>query len=206
MSGAINLPMSEIKTKTYLTNRTLLIYGTGRADPLLDELCSDLKGRGFRNTRIISGGVMALAKANAGLAVSADVDMRSLGTLSALDLFAEVNSNDNMIISVSPSFSNKDVEAKQIRLDAPLTPENLISVVRKGLGRQAKDSIKRLVLVGVNRVDPAALSAVVSSPKIDWPVFFYTLDSASYAGSIKGLNALWAKKAKGPVMQKCGIT
>lgn len=203
---AINLPMSEIKTKAYLSSRTLLIYGSGRADPSLEETCVSLKGQGFRNAKIVAGGVLAWTKLTRDLLASQDFDIGALSELSAEELFAEVRSSDTVIVNLSRRFRSADIEPRQIVLEGPLTTESLISALHKKAAGVAKSDVRRVVLVGVESVNPVDLNAVLSSAKIEWPVFYYAGDAARYEASVKTLNALWSKKDKGPSMRKCGIS
>lgn len=203
---AINLPMSEIKTKAYLSSRMLLIYGSGRTDPSLEETCASLKGQGFRNARIVEGGVLSWTKKAGDLLTSQDFDIRALSELSAEELFAEVHSSDAAIVNLSRRFRSADIEPKQIVLEGPLTTENLISALHKRSAGVTKPNVRRVVLVGVQNINPVDLNAVLSSTKIDWPVFYYAGDTARYESSVKTLNALWLKKDKGPSMRKCGIS
>jgi rhodanese-related sulfurtransferase len=203
---AVRLSMSEIRTKTYLSSRTLLIYGSGKTDRQSDGGCAALRGHGFRNARIVSGGILGMAKLAQEQGLIQAVDFRALAELSAEELFAETHSNGTLIVSVASDFSLPNASGKQIRQDSPLTPENLLSTVRKAVRGQDTGDIRRLVLIGVKRTNPGDLNRVLSASVVEWPVFAYLGDQASYESSVSALRALWDKKAKGPVVPKCGVT
>lgn len=203
---AVRLSMSAIRTKTYLSSRTLLIHGSGKTDRQIDGVCTVLRNQGFRNARIVSGGILGMARPAQERGLVQAVDFLALAELSAEELFAEANSNDSLIVSVAPDFSLPDTTARQIRLDSPLTPENLASTVRKELRGQKLGSIRRLVLIGVKGTNPTDLNRALSSALVDWPVFIYLGDRAGYDSAVGALRVLWEKKAKGPTARKCGVS
>lgn len=207
LPGAINIAAEQIKTKSFLSGKTILIYGDGKSDPRLEELCADLKGKGFGNARILSGGILAWARTpEAGAAEPAgqEIDIRKLAELSAAELYAELQAADSQIVRVSQRFSDPEIDARALRLDGELTPENLGSLLQKAKRQQTP--LRRVILVGVNTTRPKVLLEALSSARIGGPVFYYPDDAERYESSVRNLRALWAKKNKGPVASRCGFS
>lgn len=202
---SMNLQGADIKTKKFLSNRALLIYGSGKSDSFLPELCLELKREGFRNVGVLLGGYALLAKA--GLIPAFDAsNLLGLVELSPAELFSELSSVESLIINVSDKFKAKGLDARQQRFAPPLDEERLIQFLDRVFRTTPKTTIKRIVLVGTNELETANILKLVLSNKIDLPVFVYSGDAATYEQSIRGLDLLWSKKDKGPAAKKCGIS
>lgn len=206
LPGALNLSASEIKTKAYFAGKPLLIYGDGKADPRMDELCADLKGRGFRNVKILAGGVLAWAKTEEARQAQPAMDIRGLAELSASDLYAELHAGDSVIVSASSQFATPEIEARRLKMESGVSPEHLSAVLQKGNLKSAKSPVRRVVLIGVGKTDPKEILDTLSSSRIDWPVYYYAGDQQSYEAAMKRMNAQWSKHNKGPVAPKCGFS
>ncbi len=205
LPGAIRIPAELIKSKSYLARSAVLVYGDGKSDPYQEELCAQLKGAGFRNVRILSGGVLNWARTNDAKSNSEMVDIRGLAELSAAELYAEIVARDNLIVGFSSQFSNRQIDERRLKLEAPLSPERLAAVVQKAV-KQAKAPIRRIVLVGMDSVDPQLLLQVLSLTRIEMPIFYYAGNLQSYEAAYARLSSQWAKYQKGPVAKKCGLS
>ncbi len=202
---SMNLASADIKTKKFLSNRALLIYGSGKSDSVLPELCRDLKNLGFRNVGMLAGGYALLAKAGM-IPVFDSSNLLRLVELKPAELFSELSSAESLIINVSNQFKVTGLDARQLRFDPPLDEERLSRFLDRVFRTTPKAAVKRIVLVGTNELEPSDVLKVVQSNKIDVPVFVYSGETSAYEQAIRGLNLLWSKKDKGPTARKCGIS
>ncbi len=206
LPGALNIATDQIKSKSFLAGKTMLVYGSGRSDPRLEELCAEMKAtKGGGGLKILSGGVVAWARAQGSepAAPASAPDIRSLAELSAIELIAELQAGDSQLVRVSQKYSHPELDARSVRVEGRLTPESLAAALQRSKGQRA---YRRVVLVGVNDVDRADLQDVLTSSRSGAPVFFYAGGLQQFEASLKQMNALWTKKFKGAVASKCSFS
>lgn len=201
LPDAINVELELVKTKSFLAAKPLLIYGDGKDDRRLEVLCSDLKSRGFAQVKIISGGIVAWARASG---AEAGVDLLRLAEFSAEDLYVALQSEDSLFVKVSRQFSSPEIDPYAASLEGPLSPENVASALDRAKAKNS--SFRRVVLVGVNRASSKILTEILVSPKIRGPVFYYPGDQKTFETALQNMRALWAKKQKGSVTSRCSFS
>ena len=204
--AAINLSVSEIKTKSYLKERPVLIYSSGKYDASIEELCFSLKRHGFKNIKILSGGIVSWIKhASTEKASVSNIDFQSMLSLSALELFSETLSDGSLLINLSPKFNIKSITARQVSMSLPLSPDDLNLVVRKLIGKQPKRKTRRIVVVGLAEADRIKLNNLLVSTEVQLPIFAYFGSSGDYEKSISYFNIMLDKKSKGATPKGCGF-
>lgn len=203
--GAMNFPASDIKTKAFLKNAPLLVYSTGKYDPSLEVLCADLKRNGFKNVKILSGGIVSWIMQVEANSSSRESDLRRLARLSAHDLFIETQAEDKLIINLSSAFKGPDFKSEQILMESPLSIDALQSIVSKAVAKRPKNAIRRIVLVGLENTDSAALNTVLGNASFGLPIFVYTENIQSYETAMKTMQTMWKKQEKGATPQGCSF-
>ncbi len=206
LPGALNIATDQIKSKSFLAGKPMLVYGSGRSDPRLEELCAEMKAtKGGGGLKILSGGMVAWARAQGSepAAPASAPDIRSLAELSATELIAELQAGDSQLVRVSPKYAHPEIDARSVRVEGHLSPDSLAAALQRSKGAKA---YRRVVLVGVNDIGRKELQDVLTSSRSGVPVFFYAGDLQQFEASLKQMNALWAKKTRGPVASKCSFS
>lgn len=206
LPGALNIATDQIKSKSFLAGKPMLVYGSGKSDPRLEEICAEMKAtKGGSGLKILAGGMVAWARAQGGeSAVQGSApDVRPLAELSATELIAELQAGDSQLVRVSPKYSHPEIDARSVRVEGRLSPDSLAAALQRS---KAQKNYRRVVLVGVNDVGRKDLQDVLTSSRAGAPVFFYAGDLQQFEASMKQMNALWAKKTRGPVASKCSFS
>lgn len=99
--GSINLSPSELLTTTALKPRLLLVVDKGFGRTELAQLCAKAQGRGFRNLRILQGGVAAWHAADKPLE-GLPQHFASLHTIEPRELLVEARRNRVSVLATAP--------------------------------------------------------------------------------------------------------
>lgn len=206
LPGALNIATDQIKSKSFLAGKPMLVYGSGKSDPRLEELCAEMKAtKNGGGLKILAGGVVVWARAQGGESAAQGVvpDVRPMAEISATELIGELQAGDSQLVRVSPKYSHPEIDARSVRLDGRLSPDSLAGALQRSKGQK---TYRRIVLVGVNDVGQKELQDVLTSSRTGLPVFFYAGDLQQFEASLKQMSALWAKKTKGAVASKCSFS
>jgi len=79
--GSLNIALNIIKTKSFLKNKNVILLGNGWNEPALIEECMQLKSKGFKSIKVLSGGIITLFN------TKATHQKRSLVTLTSKEFF-----------------------------------------------------------------------------------------------------------------------
>lgn len=94
---AININADLVKTKLYWKNEPVLLLGSGKGERNLLEACADLRRRGFKDIKVLIGGMVAWHRA--GLAVTPDpVDSFRAAGLTPRELYLEQADPANLVL------------------------------------------------------------------------------------------------------------
>ncbi len=103
ISGAMNIPLHFIKTKTYLKSSPLVLVDQGLSFHRLSPVCRDLNKKGF-NARILEGGMRAWC-IHDGRITGDRVRQMNYGNISAADFFREKDYSNRIVCDVSYTLS-----------------------------------------------------------------------------------------------------
>jgi rhodanese-related sulfurtransferase len=198
INGAINMQAAEIRTKRYLSNKTIVLLGDGKAEQDLYALCGELKSAGFKQAKVLRGGVMAWILDNKAVIGSAP-NLPDLVSLSPGELFQESKVADNLVIGVSSGRNLADV----LPLAGSLPSANVEAVKTFIQKRKKAKGPGNIILVADARFDHSQLAALAQAVKPE-PLLVYTGSESEYRQFLRIQNAMWAKQAKGPVRPTCG--
>ena len=59
ISGSINIPLELIATKSFLKNKNVILVGSGWNESSLLDTCSQLKRKGYKSVRVLTGGIIS---------------------------------------------------------------------------------------------------------------------------------------------------
>lgn len=184
----MRMKVEEIKVKNFLKNQGVLMVGSGHGETDLEAVCVDLKKRGFKRVRILSGGAFTWAKQRE----DHDADLRIFADLSAADLIAERNDVSSGFIVVPGGFNHPDFIKRSVTVRDPSSVDALLSAVRDATARK-NGVVRRVVILGAEVIDFRVLAVVLAKAPADVPVYVFSGDAAKYAAALKDHQAIWAR-------------
>jgi rhodanese-related sulfurtransferase len=198
IDGAINLGTSEVRTKHYLLNKFVVLVGDGKTDQDLYELCSELKGAGFKQTRVLRGGMLAWVLENKPV-TGAVPSLLDFAGLNPSELFQRSKSKDDLVIGLSGGRKLADV----VPMERNLSSDSVAAL--KGILQKRKKTNKfhNVILVADERFDKDQLLELAKATKPQ-PLLIYADSEAAYRQFLRLQNAMWTKQAKGPTQPRCG--
>lgn len=118
IEGAVNVTLSQLKAKTYLSKQKLLLVGSGFNDEQLVKEAQFLERRGFRDVKVLANGVRSAALLNQRVnlshnhySVSSQIAL-STAAMSALQaefLFVGVGNDISVLEDYSLDYQNTDI-------------------------------------------------------------------------------------------------
>ena len=198
INNAVNLTPAEIATKPYLLAKSLVLIGDGKDDQDQMAACSELRGAGFKKTRVLSGGLVTWLQDRREM-IGAVPDFGDLASLSPAELFREASASGSVVLGLPATRRLADALPAMVVLPSA-------SGAALGdylLKRKGTLSGKRIVLVADEHFDQRSLVDLAAAAK-PVPVFVYARTEAEYRAFLRNQTAMWAKQAKGPVVRRCG--
>ncbi len=142
--GALALAATEVETRGFLKREAVVLVGSGLDDRSLLERCANLRQAAW-NTRVLAGGVRALAQADQPLDAARDA-LEALDRLTPADLHGFVSAAPARVVVVGvdatttlpaslsaaerwPANANWPDLARRLRKTADAVPETALAVV-----------------------------------------------------------------------------
>jgi len=101
--GSINISLTSLHTKAFLKNKKIILIGHGWNEHFLNLKCAELKTKGFKSVRVLSGGIVSWFKNKNKAGLS------NLVSLSAVDFFN--GSNKKFVPFVISDKNQKTINA-----------------------------------------------------------------------------------------------
>lgn len=198
IESAVNFTAAELRTKRYLLNKSLILIGDGKTDHDLFEVCGELKDAGFKQSKVLRGGMLSWM-ADSRSVVGTASHITDFSRLNAGELYRQSKLADNFIVSLSSMHVLADVLPTAIN-----APTDDLETLR-GLIRSRKKTKRQqnVVLIADERFDMNLLTELIKSARPD-PLLFYSGSETAYRQFLRVQNAMWAKHAKGPNRPSCG--
>mgnify|MGYP000235866121 CR=1 FL=1 len=118
ITGAMNIPLHFIKTKTYLKSSPLVLVDRGLAAHRLSPACRRLRNLGF-DARILEGGMNAWSS-HGGRMTGEPVRQMDYRRISPADFFKEKNYSNRIVCDVSAIRSDASKQLMPYALHLPL--------------------------------------------------------------------------------------
>lgn len=134
ISGSINIPLHQVKTKEFLKKFPVVLVNDGRSTSELEKTCGELKQAGFDRVSVLEGGLFAW-RANKRALEGDPLAQAKLNRMSSIELIEEHGKPNLYVIDVSTPGKHKDLNA--------WLPAKIISVPIKVKG----DSIARIAKI-----------------------------------------------------------
>lgn len=198
IDGAVNFTAAELRTKRYLMNKPLILIGDGKTDHDLLEVCSELKEAGFKQSKVLRGGLLAWIADNKPV-VGVTPRVVELARLNPDELFRQSKLADNFLLGLPSMHTLTDVLPMEV--NSPKSDlESLKDLVRK---RKRNNAEQNVVLIADERFDMTQLPELIKAAK-PAPLLFYAGSDTAYREYLRMQNAMWIKHAKGPNKPSCG--
>lgn len=190
------MPLSAVRTKLFLREKTVVLIGDGKMERELYEACSTLRGQGFVRVRVLHGGVPNWPEVHGG-GVPPGLE------LTPVELWAESQFDANLVL-----FSGRQAELRAQMpsgVDLPaLTPEAVKAAIKRWRQDHKAPFLSSLVLVLGTGADPADVQRMRAAVQ-PVPVLVYSGSEATYLQQLSQQKTLWAAQARGPRKPACGL-
>ena len=199
ISGAINLKPAEVKTKSFLRGRKVILIGNGKSEHQLYGLCRHLKSSGNKNIHVIRGGIISWLAEGKPVAGRAP-DLIELVQLAPADLFLEYHAPESLTL-ITPAAAKLK---KQFPLAINTSGED-VPVIKEILARRSKETkknvlpIKNIVMITNKRFDKRQVVGLINAAK-PIPLLIYADTEAAYLNFLQLQTAMWNRQ---PDKKKC---
>lgn len=202
IDGALNIRVGELRVKSFLVGKSVLLVGNGKGERELYLACGELKRFGFKQVKVLRGGMPAWL-AQGQLVIGPAESTASPNMLNASQLWAEsrFDANQLFLLPEMAAFQREFATGKLIQ-DGDL--ESIKSFLDKG-GRNRKAlPVASVVLIagsgmGQERIEKLALALKPI------PLLVYADAPNSLRQYLSSQEAVWKAQARGPKQPKCGL-
>ncbi len=209
IEGSLNLTVSELRHKTFLRDKAIVLVGSGKAERVLYEACTDLKKNGFKQVRVLRGGLTAwlsYAQPLGGRSPSA----YALGQLSPEELWAESQFDANLVL-----VSNTQLGIQSLLQQGILIAQDSKEEIKAMLERHQKflkkgfknawkgNALASLVLVTTNNASEQIADLRQALKPI--PLLIYSDTADNFNRYMARQETVWVAQAHGPKQPKCGL-
>ncbi len=210
IEGSLNLTVSGLRHKSYLREKTIVLVGSGKAERVLYEACAELKADGFKQVRVLRGGLIAWLSYAQPIIGRAPGE-NTLAQLSPAELWAESQFGANLVL-----VSNKQPAIQRLMPYGVLVAQDDKELVKVALERRQKEVKKKLnnawagnsvasvVLVAARGTSAEQITDLRQVLK-PFPLLVYGDTADNYNTYITTQKAIWAAQAHGPKQPKCGL-
>lgn len=199
--GALNPTLSDLHSKPYWRNKTTVLAGNGKAERELYSECARLKQLGYRDVKVLRGGLPSWLAAGQPVSGRAPSPVQA-ATLSAAQFWLESQNPDNLVVL------DKDQAAFQN--DVPFSVV-LPVMTAKAIGamvEKARAAFKHAPLAAVVVVTgtplPDEQAAALQRALLPMPMLFYAQGRAVLRRQVAVQKAVWQAQAHGPKLPSCG--
>lgn len=200
--GALNLTSAELHGKPYWKSKPLVLVGNGKAEVELYRECRRLKRAGYRQVRVLQGGMpmwLGQKQPVLGRAPSAP----QLARLGAADLWAETQrSEDLVLLDQSQAALRVDLPGSQML--AETSEAGLRAAIALGKKERKGAPLSGVVLVAAPAVSDERIR-LFQEAAMPLPLLVYADTREAYRQQVATQKAVWAAQARGPKLPGCGL-
>lgn len=200
--GAVNVRPSELKTKTYLQRKRIVLFGVGVGDQELYRACSGLKQAGFGQVHVLRGG-LALWSAFRLPLIGAPPSGSLMSRLSAAQLWQESRYDDNVVV-VFPSMSaGRENLPYSVLLMTP-TAEGVRGVLERRRKELKGAPVASVILVAGAEMNDQQFEQLQQKLGAI-PLLLYAESLGALDRQLSSQKAMWAAQSRGPKRPGCGL-
>lgn len=202
VDGALHATPAEVRSKTFLRDRMLVLVGSGKAEQELYVACTELKSRGFPHVKVLRGG-MPLWQAQGQPTVGPGSGGAPAPSLSTAELWMESQFDANLVI-VAPSHA---ALRDQLPYAMPL-PQVNASAIKSVLDRRRRElknaPLSAVVLMAGASAMAADTQRALAASMAPVPLLVYTLPAEVFMREMRQQQLSWTALARGPKQPPCG--
>lgn len=192
IDGAINIDAFELGGKPFLADKDIVLTGDGKGEEQLYMECNRLKGAGFKNVKVMRGGMPAWIASGYGITGQAP-GLNQLRSLTAEELWQESQFKFNRV------FATKSQQAIHQRIKGSIlvkadAPETVMATIRQHQKQNNSHSIAAVILVTTNDVNAVEIGKALSPV----PLLVYSGSAQAFTDHLSRQPAVWAAYANGP--------
>lgn len=197
LNGALNMAPAELKTKLFLNRQTLILVGNGKGERELYRACGELKRQGFRQVRVLHGGMPVWQDESRVL--GQHVPWSELSRLSIEQFWAEASFESNtMVLAPAAAELRKEFpKALVMKDDSPL---GLKGVLDK-YPRKERRAGSILLLSG--RKDFDSLAEQYRKVAGTFPLLVHVGSTSSVRQFLSTQELVWNAQSRGPKKLPC---
>jgi len=202
VGSALNMTVSELRTKAVLRGKTLVLMGDGKAERELYAACADLKSRGFKRVSVLRGGMPSWLS-HGGAVEGRAPDLAQSVRLSSAELWGESQFEANLVLvtDAQEALHSRLPYSMRVRDESAAAIKSMIERRRKELKNAP---LAAVVLVASAAVPDEALKRTAQAIE-PVPLLVYSESSDTYMRQIAQLKASWVAQARGPKRPGCGL-
>lgn len=201
IGGSLSMDLSALRTKPQFKTKATVLIGSGKGEAALYAACAALRRDGFRQVRVLWGGLPAWL--SQGLPVEGRApDPASLQSLGAAELWAESRFEGNLVL----------LDPAQAALGPPLpsalpvrdaSPQAVALVLDRQLKARKGVPIAAVVWVASPQTPALELERLRAAVQ-PLPLLVHAQPPAVFAQQLAQLQAVWTAQARGPRQPPCG--
>jgi rhodanese-related sulfurtransferase len=202
IASATNLTSAELHGKPYWRNKTLILVGDGKAEAELYRECSRLKQTGYRQVRVLQGGMsswLSQGKPVIGRAPAATQLVR----LSAAELWAESQNGLGRVL-LDPAQAEMRADLPGAQVLPQTSAAALQAAVSTGKGKKKAASLALVTLVALPTLTDDQIRQLQQAVA-PLPLLVYAGTRDTYVRAMASQKAIWHAQERGPKRPGCGL-
>ena len=206
INGALNMSVSELRTKSFLRGKTIVLVGNGKAERELYAACADLKMGGFSKVLVLHGGITSWSSRGQELTqalLGQPPDVENFARLAASELWTESQFDANLVLVTrnQEEMQRHLPYAMLIRDDSEATVMAMLERRRKALKNAPLAAVVLVTAPGTS-VDTLKRLRQAIQPI---PLLVYTDTLQAYTQQVAQQKAIWVAQMRGPKKVPCGL-
>jgi rhodanese-related sulfurtransferase len=201
IDGALHLSVSELGSKSYLRGKKIVLVGDGRAERELYVACAELKQRGFKQVRMLRGGMTSWLVHQQPVVGRAPAPARMI-RLSAAELWMESQFDRNVVLLADNQFAMLPDLPYSAALGHP-SLETIQAALKQRREQLTNAAFASVVLVADGELSAEQTARLQQGLK-PVPLLVYTDTRQALNRYVATQKAVWAAQARGPKQPNCG--
>lgn len=202
IEGALNLGFSDLHSKPYWRNKTVVLIGNGKAERELYSECAQLKRSGYKQVRVLRGG-MPLWLVHNQPVMGRLPSVPQLARLPASEFWLESKNPDNLVVlSKGQGALQGDLSFSVV---LPQTTGEAIKAVIKRRHKELKSAPLASVILAADPTVTDEQIQQLQSAIMPVPLLVYADTRDAFMRQLVVQKAIWLAQARGPKQPGCGL-
>lgn len=194
--NAINISARELRYKSHFRNKTLLLLGGAKAEDELYEECSRLSQLGFRDVKVVRGG-MPMWLVHQLPSAGRQVSSAQLVRLGAVELWQESLNPLNLLLIL-----NSQADLRSEFPNAKVLQDFSFELIQSAINRRGS-RVAAIVVIGEELSDTKI--ELLQRALKPVPLMVYTDGNDIYKRDISLQKSMWSAHESGPKQLGCGL-